>query len=213
MYHPQLHLEIPKVPFAWIAIDTIGKLPTTSSGHRHALTCINLFTSYVKTMPMVDKTAKFSCRSLFIWYTVQSRSFYGIVFHTMALNSKFIQMIIVCNSARHQTHIFQPFIRPQGTHWHWTHAHFHKKNIDIAIYPVSYAIWIYIVYTTMPIYYIYKLQLNRHQLSRWLRKSIFPKVHGRYDFKDTLEMLNPGNIRYMGNNKGLITVYSKLCKL
>ena len=25
--HPQLHLEIPKVPFACIAIDTIGKLP------------------------------------------------------------------------------------------------------------------------------------------------------------------------------------------
>ena len=29
--HPQLHLEIPKVPFTCIAIDTIGKLPTTSS--------------------------------------------------------------------------------------------------------------------------------------------------------------------------------------
>ena len=27
--HPQLHLEIPKVPFACIAIDTVGKLPTT----------------------------------------------------------------------------------------------------------------------------------------------------------------------------------------
>ena len=29
--HPQLHLEVPKVPFASIDIDTIGKLPTTSS--------------------------------------------------------------------------------------------------------------------------------------------------------------------------------------
>ena len=38
--HPQLHLEIPKVPFACIAIDTIGKLPTTSAGARYALTCI-----------------------------------------------------------------------------------------------------------------------------------------------------------------------------
>ena len=28
-HHPQLHSEIPKVPFACIAIDTIGKLPTT----------------------------------------------------------------------------------------------------------------------------------------------------------------------------------------
>ena len=56
--HPQLHLEIPKVPFACIAIDTIGKLPTTSSGNRYALTCIDLLTSYVFAVPMPDKTAE-----------------------------------------------------------------------------------------------------------------------------------------------------------
>ena len=55
--HPQLHLEIPKVPFACIAIDTIGKLPTTSSGNRYALTCIYLLTSYIIAVPMLDKTA------------------------------------------------------------------------------------------------------------------------------------------------------------
>ena len=54
----QLHLEIPKVPFACIAIDTIGKLPTTSSGNRYALTCIDLLTSYVIAVPMQDKTAE-----------------------------------------------------------------------------------------------------------------------------------------------------------
>ena len=57
-YHPQLHLEIPKVPFACIAIDTIGKLPTTSSGNRYALTCIDLLTSYIIAIPMPDKTAE-----------------------------------------------------------------------------------------------------------------------------------------------------------
>ena len=54
--HLQLHLEIPKIPFACIAIDTIGKLPTTSSGNKHALTCIDLLTSYVISVPMLDKT-------------------------------------------------------------------------------------------------------------------------------------------------------------
>ena len=54
--HPQLNLEIPKVPFTCIAIDTIGKLPTTSSGNRHALTCIVLLTSYIIAVPMLDKT-------------------------------------------------------------------------------------------------------------------------------------------------------------
>ena len=56
--HPQLHLEIPKVPFTCIAIDKIGKLPTTSSGNRYALTCIDLLTSCVIAMPMPDKTAE-----------------------------------------------------------------------------------------------------------------------------------------------------------
>ena len=56
MCHPQLHLEIPKVPFTCIAIYTIGKLPTTSSGNKYALTCIYLLTSYIIAVPMPDKT-------------------------------------------------------------------------------------------------------------------------------------------------------------
>ena len=56
--HPQLHLEIPKVPFACIAIDMIGKVPTTYSGNKYALTCIDLLTSYVIAVPMLDKTAE-----------------------------------------------------------------------------------------------------------------------------------------------------------
>ena len=56
--HPQLHLEIPKVPFICIAIDTIDKLSTTSSGNRYALTCIELLTSYIIAVSMPDKTAE-----------------------------------------------------------------------------------------------------------------------------------------------------------
>ena len=55
--HPQLHLEVPKVPFTCIAIDTIGKLPTTSSGNRYALTCIDFLTSYIIAVAMPDKTS------------------------------------------------------------------------------------------------------------------------------------------------------------
>ena len=55
-HHPQLHLEIPKVPFACIAIDTIGKLPTTSSDNKCALTCIDLLTSYIIAVPIPNKT-------------------------------------------------------------------------------------------------------------------------------------------------------------
>ena len=51
-------MEIPKVPFICIAIDTIGKLSTTSSGKRYALTCIDLLTYYILAVPMPDKTAE-----------------------------------------------------------------------------------------------------------------------------------------------------------
>ena len=57
-HQPQLHLEIPKVPFTCIAIDTIGKLPMTTSGNKYTLTCIDLLTSYVIAVPMPDKTAE-----------------------------------------------------------------------------------------------------------------------------------------------------------
>ena len=57
-YHPQPHLEIPKVPFACIAIDTIGKLPTTSPGNKYTLTCIDLLTSYVIAVPMPGRTVE-----------------------------------------------------------------------------------------------------------------------------------------------------------
>ena len=57
-HHPQLHLEIPKVPLACITIHTIGKLPTTTSGNKYALTCIDLLTSYIIAVPMPNKTAE-----------------------------------------------------------------------------------------------------------------------------------------------------------
>ena len=56
--HSQLHLEILKVPFACIAMDTIGKLPRTSKGNRYALTCINLLTSYIIAVPIPNKASE-----------------------------------------------------------------------------------------------------------------------------------------------------------
>ena len=56
--HPHLHLEIPKVPFMCIAIDIIGKLPTTTSANKYALTCIDLLTSYIIAVPMANKTTE-----------------------------------------------------------------------------------------------------------------------------------------------------------
>ena len=58
VHHPQLHLEIPQVPFVCIAIDTISKLPKTSSGNKNTLTYIDLLTSYMIAVPIHNKTAE-----------------------------------------------------------------------------------------------------------------------------------------------------------
>ena len=57
IYMQPMHLEIPKVPFASCAMDCIGPLPTSSKGHRHALTFICLLTSYLITVPLKTKMA------------------------------------------------------------------------------------------------------------------------------------------------------------
>ena len=56
--NPQLHIEIQKVPFSCIKIDTIVKLPTTSSGNRYTLTCIDLLTSYIIAVPIPNKAVE-----------------------------------------------------------------------------------------------------------------------------------------------------------
>ena len=43
----------------------IGKLPTTSSGNKYALTCRDLLTFYVITVPMPDKTAESVVKAYF----------------------------------------------------------------------------------------------------------------------------------------------------
>ena len=53
-----MHLDIPNVPFAGCAMDTIGMLPTVSKGHIFALTFICLLTSYVITVSLKTKKAE-----------------------------------------------------------------------------------------------------------------------------------------------------------
>ena len=48
---------IPQVPFAGCPMDCIWPLPTSSKGHRHALTFICLLTTYLITVPLKTKTA------------------------------------------------------------------------------------------------------------------------------------------------------------
>ena len=52
-----LHLDIPKIPFYALCLDTIGRLLTSSKGNCYALTCMDLLTSYLITFLMKSKSA------------------------------------------------------------------------------------------------------------------------------------------------------------
>ena len=56
--YPQQHLEVPKIPMAVLAMDTIGHLPVTSIGNRWVLMAICQHNSYVFTVPMNKKSAE-----------------------------------------------------------------------------------------------------------------------------------------------------------
>ena len=53
-----MHLDIPNVPFTGCAVDSIAMLPTTTKGHKFALTFICLLTSYVIAVPLKTKMAE-----------------------------------------------------------------------------------------------------------------------------------------------------------
>ena len=50
-----LHLEIPKMPIAILAMDTIGRLLVTSKGHHYALTAICLHMSFAFAVPLKEE--------------------------------------------------------------------------------------------------------------------------------------------------------------
>ena len=52
-----IHPEIPQIPFYIICLDTIGRPPTTSKGNCYALTCMDLLTHNLITVPMKNKSA------------------------------------------------------------------------------------------------------------------------------------------------------------
>ena len=56
--YPKQHLEVPQIPIAVLAMDTIGHLPINSKGNRWTLTAICLHRSYKFTVSMKEKSAE-----------------------------------------------------------------------------------------------------------------------------------------------------------
>ena len=110
--HPQLHLEIPNIPFACIAIDTIGKLPTTSSGNRYALTCIDVLTTYIIAVPMPDKTAE-SVVEVYLSGVLSRTRASMVCLLDNGLELKKHPSEYSFKAVRHKMHIFHPLLTPR----------------------------------------------------------------------------------------------------
>ena len=53
-----LYFELPKMPMAILAMDTIGRLPVPLKGHHYALTAICLHMMFTFAIPLKEKSAQ-----------------------------------------------------------------------------------------------------------------------------------------------------------
>ena len=200
-YHPQLHLEIPKVPFACIATDTIGKLPTTSSGNKYALTCIDLLTSYVIAVPMLDKTAESIVEAYLSGILSRAGasmvclSDNGSELKNSQMNSVLKHLGIKC--------IFSNPYRPQGNSCIENVHNFLKRTLT-KLLSSSDAEWDKILLFAC---YCFNSTPTADDL-----ESLFFLIHGTDPLEGYAGLLGSGNIRYKGNDKGLI-LFAELHKL
>ena len=203
MFHVtlQLHLEIPKVPFACIAIDTIGKLPTTSSGNRYALTCIDLLTSYVIAVPMLNKTADSVVEPYLLGILSRARASM-VCLSDNGLELKNSQTKIILKQLGIKCIYSNPYW-PQGNSWIENVHNFLKRTL-IKFLSSSDVEWDKVLPLTC---YCFNSTPTSDDL-----ESLFFLIHGRHPLEGCTELFCSGDTRYMGNEKGLI-LFAELRKL
>ena len=199
--HTQLHLEIPKVPFICKAIDTIGKLPITSSGNRYALTCIDLLPSYIIAVQMPDKTAESVIEAYLLG--ILSRTGASLVclsdngseLKNNQMNTDLKQLGI--------KHIYSNPYRPQGNSQIENIHNFIKRTLTKFL-SSSDVKWDKVLPFAC---YCFNATLTSDDL-----ESPFFLIYDRDPLEGHTGLFGSDDIRYMGNDKGLI-LFAKICKL
>ena len=194
-------MEIPKVPLACIAIDTIGKLPTTSSGNRYTLTCIDLLTSYIIAVPMPDKKSESVVEVYLLGILSRARaSMVCLLDNGSELKNN--QMNTVLNQLGIKPIYSNPY-RPQGKSRIENVQPFLKRTLTKFLSSLDAKLDKVLPFA----FYCFNSTLASDEL-----ESPFFLIHGRDPLEGHARLFGSGDIRYMGNNKGLI-LFAKLCKL
>ena len=199
--HPQLHLEILRIPFTCIPIDTIGKLPTTSSGNKYALTCINLLTSYVIAVPMPDKTAD-SVIEAYLSGILSRAGSSMVCLSDNGSELKNNQMNTILKQLGIK-HIYPNAYRPQGNS-RIENVHNFLKRMLTKFLSSSDTEWDKVLPFAC---YCFNSTPTSDDL-----ESPFFLIHGRNPLEGCIRLLDLIDTRYMGNKEGLI-LFAELRKM
>ena len=199
---PQLHLENPKVPFTCISIDTIGKLPTTSSGNRYALTCIDLLTFYIIAVPMLDLTAESVVEVYLSGILFRARASMVCLLDNDSELKKNSQMNTVLKKLGIKCIYSNPY-RHQGNS-RIKNVHNFLKGTLMKFLSSSDAKWDKVL-----LFACYCFNLTPP--SDNLESPLF-LICGRYPLEGHARLFSSGDTRYMGDEKSLI-LFAELRKL
>ena len=180
---------------------SIGKLPTTSSGNRYVLTCINLLTSFIIAVPIPNKAAESMVES----YLSGILSRTGASTVCLSDNSSELKSSQM-NSILKQLgikHIFSNPYRPQGNSCIENVHNFLKRTLTKYLSSTDVE-WDKILPFA---WYSFNTTPTADNL-----KSPFFLIHGRDLQEGHTRLLGKGLIKYLGNDKGII-LFTEICKL
>ena len=199
--HPQLYLEIPKVPFTCVAINTIGKLPTTSLQNRYALTCIDLLTSSVIAVPMLDKKAESVVEAYLSGILSRARvSMVCLLDNGSELKNSQMNTVLKQLGIKH---IYSNPYQPQGNSRIENVHNFLKRTLTKFLSSLD-AEWDKVLPFAC---YCFNLTPTSDNM-----ESPFFLIHGRDPLEGCTGLFSSGDTRYMGDEKGLI-LFTDLRKL
>ena len=102
-----MHLNIPQVPFAGCAVDTIGLIPMTSKGNKYALTFMCLLTPYLIAVPLKSNTTE-EVTMAYIKHILPTTPYSTFILQDNGTEFKNSQLVATFKSLDIKTNLQQP---------------------------------------------------------------------------------------------------------
>ena len=191
--YAQLHAEIPSMPMHFLAMDLIGRFPTSSKGNCYALTVIDLLTNFVWCIPIETKTAD----EVVSAYLKHVFAEYGGSMKILSDNGTEFKNQLFANVAQ-QLSMKQVFSSPYYPEGNGRIENFHKFLKTCIRKHVNQDIeWDDVTHLACA---AYNFVPNQHS-----KESAFYLMFGRDAYTPLNKLLNP-KLRYAGNDRSLLAL-------